>query len=206
MVGEHFSPQASAVTPVLVRETDAPAWLSRFMERIYGKRVVRANFGEDDTALASRDIFFDLEVVFADANWAGIEGLNGRFQRLANSIVPLSTNRIICLNDISSAVLARRLAEFAHGSGKTLPVSTLAEVESDLDAHVQSDQATVVIASAMATGRRLLAAAQVLRHIQKNDAVSYGVGLVRRRECPESCSRESYLRPIPAGARVFPDG
>lgn len=179
MAGEHFSPEACAVTPVIVRETDAPAWLSRFMERIHGRGIVRANFGEDDTALASRDVYFDLELVFADAEWARIAGLDARFQRLADSVLPLSTNRIICLNDSASVVLARRLAQFASGLGKGLSVSTLAEVESDLDAHIQDQHATVVIASAMATGRRLLAAAQVLRHIQKNDAVSYGVGLVR---------------------------
>ncbi|HET6879997.1 MAG TPA: hypothetical protein VFI31_07570 [Pirellulales bacterium] len=179
MAGEHFSPQATAVTQVIVRESDAPRWLSRFMERIHGRGVVRANFGEDDTALASRDIFFDLERVFEDRAWAGIVGLDARFQRLADSILPLSANRIICLNDSASVALALRLAEFARSLDKSLSVFSLAAIESQLDEHIQDSQATVVIASAMATGRRLLAAAQVLRHIQKNDAVSYGVGLVR---------------------------
>jgi hypothetical protein len=179
MSGDHFLPEGLTVAPVLIRATDAPQDLSRFIDPLVGKSILRANYTDPVSGSSSKDLFVDLHRAFADKTFLGVERWRLRFETLVAHAVSLDTRRIVCLDDPASQQLANRVLEYCVSLGKSIPVLRFAELQENLSGHSQNGGATLVVASAFATGRQLLGVAQTLRYAQATGAINYAVGLVR---------------------------
>jgi hypothetical protein len=179
MSGDHFLPEGLTVCPVLIRATDGPAGLSRFIEPLVGKSLLRANYTDPLSGSSSKDLFVDLERAFANGSFLGVERWRVRFEALVAHAVSLDTRRIVCLDDPASQHLTDRVRDYCASLGKSVPVLPFAELQQNLTDHNQIGGATLVVASAFATGRQLLGVAQTLRYAQATGAINYAIGLIR---------------------------
>jgi hypothetical protein len=178
MSGEQFLPLRSKLEARDISADSVPTWLNHFMDQVVGTEILRVNY-KDASQPEPLELFLDLNRVFADNSFANIEAVRGRFERIVTQALPLGISKIITLNNESSKRLGRLVQEYCAGHQRDVALATVAEVEKEPGKYESAHGATVVVASAVATGRSLLAASQVLRQIQKNCAIVYLVGIVR---------------------------
>ena len=124
-------------------------------------------------------MFFDLETMFADNDMLGIDPYVPRLWRTVDRVVPARLTRILCLDSPASRSLAERIKARLGDQWAGVDVVNHRDVLSDVDRHRRDSGATVVVAAAAASGRSLLAVAQLLRTIQTNGAITYLVALAR---------------------------
>jgi len=151
--------------------------LQPFLERTAGKRLLRANYSHQGTP-ATNEVFFDLETMFANESLLQINSYQEQFKWIIDQHAPATLKRIITLDDPASKNLARLIATRLSRLG-SLPIVSVSEIKSNVDAYIESDGATLVAASAVASGRTLLSLSQILRRIQPNELIMYLVGLAR---------------------------
>lgn len=151
--------------------------LQPFLERTAGKNLVRANYSHPGTP-ATNEVFFDLETMFSDETLLQIGAFQEQFKWIVDQQAPATLNRIISLDDPASKNLARLIAARLVRLGN-LPIVSVSEIKANIDGHINNDGATLVAASAIASGRTLLSLSQILRRIQPNHLIIYLVGLAR---------------------------
>jgi len=181
IVGDQFLPSPGVVLPVTLKASDAPSWLRSFVGQVVGTGLIHANYQVEVDTRASKEVFFDLQsFVSDDKRLASLKRFKRRLDTFIEQDVPAGIRRIIHLNDAASRLLARRIEEYVVPRlRKPIRTISLQEVQSNIEANVETAGATLVVAGAIASGRTLFAAAQTLRHIQKNDAVNYLIGIAR---------------------------
>jgi hypothetical protein len=178
MLGEQFLPMRSTVRGHLIKADQMPSWLRAFMEQFVGTRTLRANF-RDASGSEVREIFIDLKGIFADAKLDQLPLLSERFDRTINQELPLGVRRIVTLNNESSKALGTLVQNRCNEHRRAVSLVTASDLEQNVDEHELAEGATVVVASAIATGRSLLSVSQTLRRSQKNRAIVYIVGMSR---------------------------
>jgi hypothetical protein len=154
------------------------AHLQPFLERTAGKGLVRANYSIQGTP-ATNEVFFDLETMFADDTLLQITYFQDQFKWIIDQQAPATLKRIITLDDPASKNLARLIATRVQPSVGDVQIVSVSEIRADLDGHIADAGATMVAASALASGRALLSVSQMLRRIQPNELITYIVGLAR---------------------------
>ena len=180
MSGDHFLPVGTEVRPLLIRAADAPAGLSRFIQPLVGKQVLRANYQDERSGGNSKDLFVDLERVFDSCDFLGIERWRSKLESVLSHSVSLDICRIVSLDDPGSLRLACRIVKYCRSKGKSdVPIVRASQLQEDVVGGSVEPGATLVVASAMATGRQLLGVAQTLRYTRKCGAINYVVGLAR---------------------------
>ncbi|MEZ6039632.1 MAG: hypothetical protein R3C20_03950 [Planctomycetaceae bacterium] len=155
-----------------------PSSLSRFLEHLWDNALT-PNYADPHSGTSSKDLFVDLERAFADSAFLGVARWRSRFETLVAHAVSLDTRRIVCLDDPASQHLTDRVRDYCVSLGKSVPVLSFGELQQNLSDHTQIGGATLVVASAFATGRQLLGVAQTLRYAQATGALNYAIGLVR---------------------------
>ncbi len=181
IVGDQFLPSPGVVLPVILKASDAPGWLRSFSDQVIGTGLIHAHYQVEVDTRASKEVFFDLQSFLSDdKRLASLERFKRRLDTFIEQDVPAGIRRIIHLNDNASHLLAQRIAAYL-GPRLQQPVETISlqAVQSNIEAYVETSGATLVVAGAIASGRTLFAAAQTLRHTQKNDAVNYLIGIAR---------------------------
>jgi hypothetical protein len=176
---EQFLPERGKTEDVILRVTHAPRWLTPFLKQFVGTGVIRANHRSGETNHATREVFFDLESLYAAGDLLGVEPYRTRLWRTVDRVVPARLTRILCLDSPASRGLAERIKTHLGTDWADLEIVTFRDVLANNEGHARSDGATLVVAAAAASGRSLLAASQLLRTIQPNGAISYLVGLAR---------------------------
>lgn len=153
--------------------------LQPFLERTAGKRLVRANYSHQDTP-ATNEIFFDLETMFVDDAFLKITYYQDQFNWIVDQQVPATLKRMITLDDPASKNLAQLIAKRLKARlASDVTIVSVSEVKANIDGYIEGDGATVVAASAVASGRTLQSLSQMLRRIQPNKLITYIVGLAR---------------------------
>jgi hypothetical protein len=153
--------------------------LQPFLERTAGKGLVRANYSHQGTP-ATNEIFFDLETIFADDALQKFTYYQDQFNWIVDQQVPATLKRIITLDDPASKNLAQLIAKRLRTRlASDVTIVSVSKVKANIDEHVECDGATLVAASAVASGRTLQSLSQMLRHIQPNKLITYIVGLAR---------------------------
>jgi hypothetical protein len=177
IAGDQFLTGETTTEEVRLVAADADD-LQPFLKRTAGKGLVRAYYSVDGTP-ATNEVFFDLEKLFADESLLNIVEFQEQFRWMVDQNTPATLKRIITLDDPASRQLAALIAERLQVSVGNVPVVSVAEIKANLEAHVQEKGATLVSASAIASGRSLLSVSQMLRRIQPNELITYVVGLAR---------------------------
>jgi hypothetical protein len=177
--GEQFLPGHARVEPVVVRTKHAPSWLTAFLKRVVGKGLIRANYLSPDARHASKDIFFDMQSLFADDAMLGIDGYKKRMEWMVDQAVPAKVTRIICLDGPGSKAMATVIRDKIRDTLGEKQIYSYSDIVPQIDKYKQNTGATLVVAEAVASGRSLMAVSQLLRYIQPNGAVSYVVGITR---------------------------
>jgi len=176
--GDQFLTGDTKTEEILLIATHA-THLQPFLERTAGKHLVRANYSQLGTP-ATNEVFFDLETMFADDTLLQIADFQDQFKWIVDQQVPATLKRIITLDDPASKnfaqLIATRLKTRLLGN---LTIVSVSEVKANIDGHIDSEGATLVAASAVASGRTLQSLSQILRRIQPNKLITYIVGLAR---------------------------
>lgn len=178
IAGDQFLPEGIRVDAVIIRAQDSPAWAGAFVKDVRGTEFVRLNYLVPHSTGATKDIFFDVQRLVEHPEMLNIGKFQTRFHRILDHGISKSVQRILHLNDAASGQMARCI-HIAANLGADVQVIALGDVEQQLDQHIHEDGLTVVVAGVVASGSSLLAASQVLRHIQKNSAINYMIGLAR---------------------------
>src|SRR5262249_43297633 len=108
---EQFLPGRGKTEDLILRVSHSPRWLPAFLKQFVGKGVIRANYKSGDTNHATREVFFDLQTMFADKEMLNIETYVTRLWRTVDRVVPAMLTRILCLDSPASRSLADRIKE-----------------------------------------------------------------------------------------------
>lgn len=177
IAGDQFLTGDTKTEEVSLVATHA-AHLQPFLERTAGKGLVRANYSHQGTP-ATNEVFFDLETLFADDSLLQITFFQEQFNWIVDQQTPVTLRRIITLDDPASKNLAQLIAKRLERIVGKVTILSVSEIKANVGEHVAGDGATLVAASAAASGRTLLSLSQMLRRIQPNQLITYVVGLAR---------------------------
>lgn len=177
IAGDQFLTGDTTIEEVTLIAVDADD-MQEFLQNTSGKGLVRANYSEDGTP-ATNEVFFDLEKLFDDGKMLGITAMEEQFKWIVDQETPASLTRILSLDDPASKKMASVIQKRIRDSIGEVPVISVAEVKANLEKYIEADGSTLVAASAIASGRNLLAISQILRKIQPNELITYVVGLAR---------------------------
>ena len=132
-----------------------------------------------DTNHATKEVFFNLQTMFADPDMLKIEPHVSRLWRTVARVVSASLTRILCLDSPASHSLAVRIKARLGPDWSSVEIVNHQEVLRNVDQHQRTSDATLVVAAAAASGCSLQAVSQLLRTIQTNGAITYLLGLAR---------------------------
>lgn len=190
---EHFIPQGIHVEPVLIAATDALGSASKFFERFAGHGIFKANYQDSESGSACSEVYLDLEELFKSDLCLGVQGLLERLNWLESHVVSADTKRIVHLADPASEALAKRLQQFAAANQIELSVLSANELQQDVTGNTQTGGTTIVVASAVSTGRRLVEVSTHLRHAQIGGAIKYAIGFARYESNSKASAMKSHL-------------
>jgi hypothetical protein len=177
---EQFLPGHAQNEQVMLRVRHSPDGLGSLLGQLVGKEVVRAHYKLQGMSHATAEVFFDLEKIFKSPNMLGMTKYQKRLRHIVDQAIPVFLNRIICLDSPASVALATVVAARAKEAlGREVEVIPYNKAVERMESLKQDSHATLVVAAAAASGRSLMAAAQLLRHIQRNNAITYLIGLAR---------------------------
>jgi hypothetical protein len=182
---EQFLPGHGHNEQVMIRARHSPNGLGSFLGQFVGTGLIRAHYKHQDNSQAvshaTAEVFFDLEGLFVDENLRDIVKYKDLFWRRVSQAIPAVLDRIIHLDSPASEKMAELVAtkarETLQGEVTLFGYSTAVERMKDLAQ--DKSRATLVVAAAAASGRSLLAVAQLLRHIQRTGGITYLIGLAR---------------------------
>lgn len=168
---DHFIPGSSHVRPVMIRRSCSPGiWLSIFINQTRGRSVVKAFYHDD---FGKYEVFLDISRMLEDLREG--DHLKSKLEWMITQNVPRSVTRIIHLQDSASLAMAKHIAGVL---GPSLPIYSIDEIVGDRS-KITVRGASIVVASAVASGRSLLGVAQQMRNLQPNGAFHYFVAIVR---------------------------
>ena len=192
MMGDQFIPVRSNSERVTLTKTSGPKWLERSLELFATTKTIHSFYRGETTLQASKEIYFDFQHLLNETS--SDSKAFKRISRQLDQSLPAFTQRIIHLDDIDSQQLALEMAKrLSHikSNGTKPEVIPAKQVDSLLPLN---SGATVVVASAVASGNSLLAMSRALRDLQTNHAVSYFVVLSRLQHSTAFEKLESDLR------------
>ncbi len=192
MTEEQFIPQGPHVEEIQIKASDFSAKANSFFNHFAGKDVFRAHYRETSAVSGSGEIYLDLVPLFS-RDFLGLEEVKDRFNRFASHLVSANTKRIIHLNDQASNHLAGRLALFARENGLTVNIHPARELNERGKVPNQIGGTTIVVASAVSTGRSLTEVSKSLRHLQTGGAIKYAVAFNRPRNEDVAKDTRSHL-------------
>jgi hypothetical protein len=175
MTADQFIPVRSEMTSVLVVRSHAPPWLPRWLEMMAGRACLRAFYRSPNSRHAANDVFIDLERALQSED----SPLAQRVHRLVVQVVPSEVRRIIHLDDPASLGLAEQIVarhRASHPGSGAIRLSSASEIDKQ---EPLGDGASLVVASAVASGQALLAVSQILRNMQTNGVIAYVIALTR---------------------------
>jgi hypothetical protein len=176
--GDQFLPLSTRVDSIRLRIADAPKWLSGFLRKTEGKKIIRCHHG---SGLRDRvhEQFFDISPTFVKRSGRSHTFADNVRKALTQSI-PASLERIIFIDDPISQKLAqlvkREFSELQRRSVRLLNSQTVIRRPAK---HRLSTGTTMVVAGCILTGRSLMELSQVLRTIQQNASIAFFIGLAR---------------------------
>jgi hypothetical protein len=98
----------------MIRAQHSPEWLRPFLGQFIGTKLIRAHYKLQDNAQAvshaTAEVFFDLESLFADQDFLGVNKYRELFWRKVDQAIPAVLDRIICLDSPAWQKLAQRVA------------------------------------------------------------------------------------------------
>src|SRR5262249_30040833 len=92
---EQFLPGRGKTEDLILKVTHTPRWLTPFLKQFVGTGVIRANYKSVDSNHATREVFFDLQTMFADPAMLGVDPYVPRFWRTVDRVVPARLTRIL---------------------------------------------------------------------------------------------------------------
>ncbi|MBE7456485.1 MAG: hypothetical protein HS102_07635 [Planctomycetia bacterium] len=180
---DQFLPEKLQVAEVILKREYEPRWLGTFMQHVCGTEIIRTNYRDPFGRTGSKDVFLDTEKAFGKDQLAKLPYYDRRLTWMTAQGFPAEACRILHLDDDGSRELALRVAEKVEAHGRSRPdVIALGEILEFPENHIREHGATVVVASAVVSGRSLLTASQVLRDIQPNRALVYLLGFARTQD------------------------
>lgn len=199
LIGDQFLPEEPVVKTQLIFPGERPSWLNAFVRATLGTSVIRCHCDDREMPSRTREIFLDLPRLLAhpekpeDGSTAVVEDINfqnamkgspflRRMNRLLDQIIPASLRHIIHLDDPASKALAQQVGRRYRRHGKDEPrVISMKAIEEDPKSYRLKEGATLVVAGAVVSGRRLVSISQILRQIGGALSLQYLVGVCRTR-------------------------
>ncbi len=184
ILAEAFLPENPVVEAVQVTTDDIPEWWNSFKHSFIGRRLIRCYSPDpleiDMTSPPRHPVAIDLsEALRADTQFTS------KINRILRTSVPVTLKTVISFEDSGSKSIVRKLkklVETQRGHSQNIQQVFAGKyagqngVGFEVDADAQAS--CCVICSALTDDTRLLDITQILRHCQKNHAISFVVGLV----------------------------
>ncbi len=177
MLGDQFIPIRSETRSILLLKENSPGWLPRILEMFSGHECLRAFYRSGNTFHATNDVFIDVEKLIR--NPALCPEFTKRITRMIAQSVPAAARRVIHLDDPASQCFAELIATQLRAQCREDHAIAVIPAVKAADEAVIEQGACIVVAAAVASGQSLLAVSQLLRTIQRSNAVSYVIGVTR---------------------------
>jgi hypothetical protein len=178
ILGDQFLPIQTTVERVRPIKSDAPAWLSNFIDENRGLGIFACHFGKG-TLGRVHDIWIHVDQM--------MRGNNAFRQDLARHLyqtIPACLSRIIYVGDDVSEQLACIAQHFYfQRTQHHVPVESIGDAYRVIE---KSDGAILVVTSAVSSGRSILNASQLLRDIQTDGKIVFLIALLRTRTREEA--------------------
>lgn len=186
IIGDQFLPENPNVSEHLIRDVDAPQWLSSIVSQFMGKSLIKCYYNNEGVSAKpierKREIFLDVAPIYKN----GIEDLSKFYSRWKKAVaqnIPSSLSRIVYLDDEASKTLAELVKchfEITNpGRKDQLIFQSASDVRKPQGIEDTTEGATVVVCGCMCTGRKLMSVSQSLRNIETGGAITYLIGVSR---------------------------
>lgn len=202
ITGEQFIPEENIISQIEFELRNLPNWFRPFMSQFHSKKLISCHYG--NTSEQVREIYLNLEQVLS-----GIEKefklvsnkkknyieFQKKFQKKIDHYIPMSTNRIIHMPDNSSILMSKIIKQylvFKYGiDNKKIDFLNYKEFSEHPEKFIKNNGTTVVVASSVATGRKLLTTSLLLR--KDKSAILYLVGVLRMKDKDAMERIEKYI-------------
>ena len=168
--GDQFLPETPKHELLVIKKTDFNKQRKEFFEEFATKKMLGWNTVSDHQAYSREHFYIDVEKILADPPPKFSENLD----RAINRYVSRHVNTVIFLNDIGSEALSKRIRKYL-GPKDAESISWLKFEEVNREA-LKNSASVVVVAGAITSGRKLLAASRELRCIPESASILYLVG------------------------------
>ena len=179
LTDEQFVPENPHVNEEMLNADDAPSWLSSFFKMVVGKNLISCNKSFSLVGATQRREIFISTLLYSTEG----PSVSQRLETTLRRILPASLRRIVHLDDDESIRLASLIKTQAVAylpSDRKLEMFPAAQLDGG-NITEDFDGATLVVASAVSTGRTILAISQMLRPRLRDKADHYLIGLGRTR-------------------------
>jgi hypothetical protein len=167
--GDQFLPETPKHELLVIKKTDFNKQREQFFKEFAAKKILGWNTVSDQHIDSREHFYIDVEKILIAPPLKFSEKLD----RTINRYVSRHVNTVICLNDAGSEALSKKIREYLGEDSKTISWLKLEDVNEEALNHSAS---VVVVAGAITSGRKLLAASRELRCIPKLASILYLVG------------------------------
>ena len=180
ILGDQFLVGELQVRSIAIRQVDAPPWLAPFMRGNAGRGVVRCYYDHADIT-NQMEVWLDMDRAGLGKAFEQETDAQKRFLRIVDKGVPATTSVVVHLDDTASVTMAKAIV--SHVSRESRGEVQICSAGDVLRAAFsrRREGAVVVTASAIASGRGLMAINQALRGQFPLSALVFVVGVARTR-------------------------
>lgn len=151
--GDSFIPAPPNVEVYTIKESDAPIWLSDFINKTAGKSIIKCFWQPEDHE--TEDIYIDIETYLKDPE------VESNFNDFLSKRIPLKTKYILHTGSKDDVKMAKLVQDFIFmQNGVKVSINNQSDI-STLD--ITNNAHVLVVAAAVSTGSRLLSMARSLR-------------------------------------------
>jgi hypothetical protein len=183
IIGDQFLPAKLKIEEILIGMNDLPSWFQKFIPQFHSKNILRCSEGENGK---TRSIYIDLKKIHEEIRINDIteklitisEYKKSYFKQIESN-VPASLCKILVLDDNASLTIANQIKDYFNnilGVNNEIEITAVDKISHE---EIKKLSGTIfVVASCIASGRRLLAASRELR-IFENLSIVYFIGITR---------------------------
>lgn len=184
--GDQFLPANPTVSSRMIAATDAPSWLSAFMESVYGKDVVLCHTNTASSDHPHRTLFLDLSSI-VQPSACDESALSKKLTKKIMRHVPAATRWIVHLDDNDSSLLARRIQTEVGNLGLEIPDDRIVNSADLISGEVATlgGGVALIVASAVVTGRSILSLSRSLRRAHEGDPLAFLIIIARMPDEPQ---------------------
>lgn len=184
--GEQFLPETPKHELLVIRKVDFKKPRQDFFMEFAAKDLLKFSASPSES-LEKEHFYIDVKKLIGSAS----DKFDNTLRKKVNKHFSRDVERIICLDKTDSLVLAKRVAEIAGADPNII------ESFEDIDEKtLAGSNSVVVVASAITSGRKLLATARKLRGIDKLSTITY---LVAFSKLPNKDSLEQLRKDLSLG-------